>query len=93
MIRCVMLAALWLSACSQSEPRLVDPTQIVDDAIPLPLSDLPSDAGRGERIFAARDQGHCVLCHVVQGLEAEFQGNVGPDLTFVAGMGAGFGRP
>ena len=38
---------------------------------------------RGENIFAAREGGHCILCHQVESLPAEFQGNVGPDLTYV----------
>ena len=53
------------------------------DAIVTPLTDVAGDAVRGAEIFATRDGGHCVLCHQVKGLEVEFQGNVGPDLTTV----------
>ena len=30
-----------------------------------------------------REGGHCILCHQVKGLEADFQGNVGPELSDV----------
>lgn len=48
-----------------------------------PLEGRTGDAWRGEAVFAEREQGHCVLCHAVAGLDANFQGNVGPDLSDV----------
>ena len=74
---------LGLAACSGADPRLVTETQIVGDAIPTRLSADPGLAERGREIFIDRERGHCVLCHAVDGLEAEFQGNVGPDLSSV----------
>ena len=62
---------------------MVTDTQIVGDAIPTRLSAAPGLAERGREIFIDRERGHCVLCHAVDGLEAEFQGNVGPDLSSV----------
>ncbi|WP_293608387.1 sulfur oxidation c-type cytochrome SoxX [Ponticaulis sp.] len=56
---------------------------IVGDTIPAPLSDTVSSAAAGRTIFVDRDQGHCVLCHQIDDLDAEFQGNVGPDLSTV----------
>ncbi|HCG69760.1 MAG TPA: sulfur oxidation c-type cytochrome SoxX [Gammaproteobacteria bacterium] len=53
----------------------------VGDAIAVPLSDVTGSAEKGEKIFAARDAGHCVLCHQVNGLDAPFQGNIGPALS------------
>ena len=38
---------------------------------------------RGQTLFISRDEGHCVLCHQIEGLDAEFQGDVGPALTAV----------
>jgi sulfur-oxidizing protein SoxX len=38
---------------------------------------------KGQRVFASRDQGHCVLCHAAPGIEVA--GNVGPSL---AGVGS-----
>ena len=53
------------------------------DEIPYPLNGLAGDAQRGAEAFAAREGGHCVLCHMVDTSNAEFQGNIGPDLSGV----------
>lgn len=74
---------LTLAACGGSADRLVTPDQIIGDAIPAPLTSVPGNVERGENEFISRDGAHCVLCHVVEGLDAEFQGNVGPDLSLV----------
>ena len=84
MIRRILFAGLLVSACGGNDPRLVEPSQIIGDAIPQPLTNIQGSADRGKIVFSERDQGHCVLCHVVQGLDVEFQGSVGPDLTYVA---------
>jgi len=78
------MSALLLSACSNSEPPLSAALQIVEDSIPVSLTEAPADPVRGKTVFSTRDQGHCVLCHSVTGLDAPFQGNVGPDLTLVS---------
>lgn len=77
------LASLLLaSACSQGEAyEFAGPVELEGDAIRAPLDGKTGDAARGLEIFVAREEGHCVLCHAVDGLDAEFQGNVGPDLT------------
>lgn len=81
-----LLPLLCLYACGQPEDnRLASPVRIVGDAIPDPLTAVPGDPARGLQIFTSREEGHCVLCHAVAGLDAEFQGNVGPPLT---GIGA-----
>jgi sulfur-oxidizing protein SoxX len=54
------------------------------DAQPRPLTDLgaltlTAEAGAG--VFASRGEGHCVLCHQVDGLDVPFQGDVGPALS------------
>ncbi len=51
------------------------------DRMDAPLTTTPGDAARGERIFATREGGHCVLCHAVPG--AAQAGNVGPALAGV----------
>ena len=48
-----------------------------------PLSAAAGDAAAGRALFTDRDGGHCILCHRVAGLDAPFQGNVGPELTGV----------
>lgn len=55
------------------------------DAIAEPLVAGGGDPEEGRRIFVDRESGHCVLCHQVAGLDAPFQGDLGPALT---GVGA-----
>ena len=78
-----LLSLATLTACGNDPSVLVPADQIVDDTIPMPLTATPGDAARGEIVFAGREQGHCVLCHVIDSLQTPFQGNVGPDLTSV----------
>ena len=66
---------LLMAACSE---RSIQP-----DSIDTPLTELPGDVMVGQEVFVSRDMGHCILCHQVDGLDAEFQGNVGPDLSHV----------
>jgi sulfur-oxidizing protein SoxX len=54
------------------------------DALELPLA-AAGDAQRGRGVFVQREQGHCVVCHVVAGMVPA--GNVGPALD---GVGARF---
>ena len=75
--------ALALTSCSDGSEQLVSDDAIVGDAIPSALTDVPTNAVEGRRIFVERDRGHCVLCHQVSGLDALFQGDVGPDLSDV----------
>jgi len=75
---------LFLSACNNAEPPLIADIQIDEDSILAPLTDTEADPVRGKLVFSERDQAHCVLCHVVTGLDVPFQGNVGPDLSLVS---------
>ncbi len=60
--------------------HLPTPGLAVDEANPL----VPGgEAVAGEQVFVARDEGHCVLCHQIETLDAPFQGNIGPNLTTV----------
>ncbi len=78
------LLLIALPACNQpSDTRLATPVTIEADTIPKSLMGLTGDAVRGEKVFAEREQGHCVLCHAIDGLDADFQGDVGPTLTAV----------
>ncbi|MEE2879662.1 MAG: sulfur oxidation c-type cytochrome SoxX [Pseudomonadota bacterium] len=86
-MRSVMLVAGFalLAGCSDDgeRQRLAEKVSVEGDASPSPLGGEAGDAARGLSVFTSRDEGHCVLCHAVDGLEAEFQGNVGPALTGV----------
>ena len=76
MMRGILLSlfAFLISACGGS---------VGQDAITQPLEGAIGSAEDGAAIFAARTGGHCVLCHMVSGLDAEFQGNIGPELSAV----------
>ena len=79
-MKTILWAALVLigaSAQSGAQP------QIIGDAIVVPLTEQPVSAEIGERIFVSRESGHCVLCHRVEGLDAPFQGDIGPPLSDV----------
>lgn len=86
MIRACALSSLvaLLFCCPEAvAEQLVTPDMIVGDTIAAPLSNTASSVEVGKTVFVDRDQGHCVLCHQIDGLDAEFQGNVGPDLSTV----------
>lgn len=72
-----------LCACGAAPDKLISDGEIIGDEIPAALTSLPGVAREGQRVFSEREAGHCVLCHVVDGLETPFQGNVGPDLSDV----------
>jgi len=77
-----LFSVLILCACGQAHSeRLASALRIEGDAVPEPLNGVGGDPVRGHQVFVSREEGHCVLCHQIDGLEAEFQGNVGPDLT------------
>lgn len=78
------LAVVALAACGANETPLIPDSRITGDAIEQTLTAVPGDPVRGQTLFVSRDEGHCVLCHQIEGLDAEFQGNVGPALTAVA---------
>ena len=69
-------SSLFTAACSVAPAAT--------DRIDAPFA-APGDAARGREVFVAREGGHCVLCHVVPGVEVA--GNVGPAL---AGVGSRF---
>ncbi len=53
------------------------------DATSEPLAAETGRATAGREIFVDRTSGHCVLCHRVSGLDAAFQGDLGPDLSTI----------
>lgn len=52
------------------------------DALDGPLAPA-GDPGRGRHVFAAREGGHCVVCHAAAGIAPA--GNVGPALDGIGG--------
>ena len=83
MIRTGFASLLILTACEAPDSQLVPPNTIVGDAIEQSLTNQAGDVLRGKELFSSRDDGHCILCHQVDELEDEFQGDVGPALTYV----------
>eukprot|EP00439_Symbiodinium_sp_Y106_P089637 s1_g2173.t1 len=77
----VLAVAVLIAGCDQESDALVQASDIVGDSLPGPLTAAKADPDRGAHVFADRDSGHCVLCHQVDGLDAPFQGNVGPALS------------
>lgn len=77
--------SLGLTNCAPaSEPTPTSALpEFVGDTMPTSLTGQAGSSERGHSIFQDRESGHCVLCHQIQGLSAEFQGDVGPDLTYV----------
>jgi sulfur-oxidizing protein SoxX len=83
-MRAAVLTCIALIVTACTDAPLLPANAIQGDRIPAPLTQTAGDPIRGAQIFAARDQGHCVLCHQVDALDAPFQGNVGPALNLVA---------
>lgn len=78
----LVLASCWGSAQAQAiTPALVRPIQVVGDAVPEALTDVPGDPARGRAIVADRRLGLCLLCHTGPIPEERFQGNLAPDLA------------
>lgn len=87
-MRCVFgvigLAILSIEACQiERTDTLAPPVRVVADAIPDSLTGSRGDPSAGAVQFVSREGGHCVLCHAIAGLDAEFQGTLGPDLTSI----------
>jgi sulfur-oxidizing protein SoxX len=67
---------LLLLACAAAEAQI---------ATMAPLTDQAGDPARGKEIVLDPERGNCLICHAAPIAEAEFQGDVGPDL---AGVGS-----
>ena len=61
------------------------PFAVLGDTIPRSLSGRPGDPQRGREVAVKRELGNCLLCHRMPIPEERFQGNIGPDLSGVAG--------
>lgn len=81
----VALSVLIMLASSACQPansyQFASDVQVSGDAITAPLEGKSGDPDRGREIFSSRALGHCVLCHAIDGLDVDFQGDVGPALT------------
>jgi len=83
-VRPLVVFILCLSVQSAQSAQSVKSIKSVKSSdTTAPLSSVQASAALGREAFLERDQGHCVLCHRIEGLAAPFQGNLGPDLTDV----------
>ena len=78
-----MLGIAWLAALPVASAQPAAKAAQADraertDRIDSPLTTTPGNAESGQRIFASRDGGHCVLCHAAPGVAVA--GNIGPAL-------------
>jgi len=76
---CLTLLAVLCSPLAQAQEPLRS-YEIVDDAIPKPLTGSKGDAARGRAIVLNRQVGLCLLCHTGPFPEERFQGDLAPDL-------------
>ncbi len=83
-----VLGAAWLADVAAQTPATTPvalvPFEVVEFSIPRPLTNTPGDVERGRRLALDRSKGNCVTCHELP-VNADFQGNLGPPLTGVAG--------
>ena len=82
----VISVALALALCVINMNALAQsaPYRIVDDGIPIALSEQPGDVARGRDIAANRQIGLCLLCHQLPSNSDRFQGDIA---TSLAGAG------
>ncbi len=84
-IRLIFFCGSFIFALSTgfAQSQLVSPEMIKGDRIEKSLTGHSGSPQRGRDIFMSRTQGHCILCHQLSDIDAEFQGNLGPSLDTV----------
>lgn len=72
---------------AQTEPLVA--FKVTQDAIETPLTGRAGDAARGRDVVVNRNEGGCLLCHIVPAAPADertrFMGNLAPPLAGVGG--------
>jgi sulfur-oxidizing protein SoxX len=77
-----MLLAMPWSSVVHSSDRLVA-YQVVNRAIPQPLTAQPGDPEHGRRLVLEREAGDCTVCHAMPLPQRQFHGTIGPPLDGV----------
>lgn len=77
--------SLAFSATAPLAGDAADPVdyEVVDYAIPEPLTSEPGDPERGRAVAIDRQLGNCLSCHTMPIPEQAFHGETGPDLRGV----------
>ena len=76
-----IIAGLCLATSAAAQEVAPSDVQVDDmGAVAVSLSGAPGDPAAGQEVMTTRALGNCVACHQVSGLDAAFQGNVGPSL-------------
>jgi L-cysteine S-thiosulfotransferase len=79
--RAAVVVAVLLTAGSVAAQQLLQPYEIVGNAIPGSLTGEAGDPARGRAIVLNRRLGACLLCHTGPFAEEKFQGTLAPDLS------------
>ena len=83
--RAALVGAVLGGSLTASHAEPLRPFTVVGDTIPQSLTGGPGDPQRGRPVVTSRELGNCLLCHRMPLPEERFQGDLGPDLTGVAG--------
>jgi len=83
-VRAILFIACAAACCNLAAAQALVPFQVVNGEIRAPLTATPGDPARGRLIASDRNEGACVLCHVLPDVDAR-AGNIGPAL---AGVGS-----
>jgi sulfur-oxidizing protein SoxX len=76
-----VVVAVLLTAGSVAAQQLLQPYEIVGNAIPGSLTGEAGDPARGRAIVLNRRLGACLLCHTGPFAEEKFQRTLAPDLS------------
>ena len=82
-MRRTLIAIAGLGLASMAQAQEVSPLNVAFDEygeIAESLTGTPGDPAAGQKVMATKSMGNCVACHQVTGLDAAFQGTVGPSL-------------
>jgi len=72
---------VWVEVTQAANDEAPQPSRVVGDAIPEPLTGTGGDPVAGRAIVVDRRLGACLLCHTGPFAEERFQGTLAPDLA------------
>lgn len=81
LVRTVVVCLAMLPAARSAADTQILPYTVINDGIPVALTEQPGDATRGRDIAANRQVGMCPLCHQLPANSDRFQGDIATSLT------------